>query len=151
MGHARGTLSSMARAAGSACSRCLLGRTCCLLACTGVEQLAGAGSRFRGMQQGRWALELAAQVNSCKPERFAQLRLTAVAGGGLPARDARGAAGSSAWLVVHQRHGRADAARGCVQGKDELMMHEDAVLALAWSRDSEMLATADQVRCARLG
>mmetsp|Transcript_27629 Transcript_27629/g.57457 ORF Transcript_27629/g.57457 Transcript_27629/m.57457 type:complete len:512 (-) Transcript_27629:268-1803(-) len=30
------------------------------------------------------------------------------------------------------------------QGKDELMMHEDAVLALAWSRDSEMLATADQ-------
>ncbi len=35
---------------------------------------------------------------------------------------------------------------GRVQGKDELMMHEDAVLALAWSRDSEMLATADQVR-----
>ena len=34
----------------------------------------------------------------------------------------------------------------CVQGKDELMMHEDAVLALAWSRDSEMLATADQAR-----
>ena len=25
------------------------------------------------------------------------------------------------------------------------MMHEDAVLALAWSKDSEMLATADQV------
>ncbi len=34
------------------------------------------------------------------------------------------------------------------QGKDELMMHEDAVLALAWSRDSEMLATADQVQAA---
>ena len=32
-----------------------------------------------------------------------------------------------------------------MQGKDELMMHEDAVLALAWSKDSEMLATADQV------
>ncbi len=32
------------------------------------------------------------------------------------------------------------------QAKDELMMHEDAVLALAWSKDSEMLATADQVR-----
>jgi hypothetical protein len=31
------------------------------------------------------------------------------------------------------------------QAKDELMMHEDAVLALAWSKDSEMLATADQV------
>ena len=37
---------------------------------------------------------------------------------------------------------------GAEQGKDELMMHEDAVLALAWSRDSEMLATADQVQAA---
>ena len=35
--------------------------------------------------------------------------------------------------------------RGWVQAKDELMMHEDAVLALTWSKDSEMLATADQV------
>lgn len=31
------------------------------------------------------------------------------------------------------------------QANDELMMHEDAVLSLAWSKDSEMVATGDQV------
>eukprot|EP00960_Hanusia_phi_P060505 764527-Hanusia_phi.AAC.5 len=30
------------------------------------------------------------------------------------------------------------------QANDELMMHEDAVLSLAWSKDSELLATGDQ-------
>ena len=30
------------------------------------------------------------------------------------------------------------------QANDELMLHEDAVLSLAWSKDSEMIATGDQ-------
>jgi len=31
------------------------------------------------------------------------------------------------------------------QANDELMMHEDAVLSLCWSKDSELVATGDQV------